>query len=134
MCILWIEEVKDAQRDEKPKRRGRKGERNKFKRVEGPCSALWWAPYTLVKFIMRMQNQRFVNLKTTCQTHNGMFGWQNLGTRFWVIKIQISYLDSLKMIKGLDLTNTSKILTLKIRGINMGQRVMFVSCQSRLFN
>ena len=53
-------------------------------------------------------------------THNGMFGWQNLGTRFWVIKIQISYLDSLKMIKGLDLTNTSKILTLKIRGINMG--------------
>ena len=49
-----------------------------------------------------------------------MFGWQNLGTRFWVIKIQISYLDSLKMIKGLDLKNTSKILTLKIRGINMG--------------
>lgn len=37
MCILWIEEVKDAQRDEKPKRRGRKGERNRFKRVEGPC-------------------------------------------------------------------------------------------------
>lgn len=35
-------------------------------------------------------------------THNGLFGWQNLGTRFWVIKIQISYLDSVKMIKGLN--------------------------------
>jgi len=31
-----------------------------------------------------------------------------------VIKIQIPYLDSLQMVKDLDLTNPSKILNLKI--------------------